>query len=117
MRTEAMRRIRGRLLCDIAEGIRNACESAGIPFLDLHGLSGFAPETAVRFKRVKNGRRATESYPWPAYIDVPVDYENDDYPYPPEAADYTYDGLHPSDKGNEAIACLLAEKIREVLQL
>ena len=106
----------GQMLCDIAEGIRNACESAGIPFLDLHGLSGFAPETAVRFKRVKTAEGYRE-LPWPAYIDVPVDYENDDYPYPPEAADYTYDGLHPSDKGNEAIACLLAEKIREVLQL
>ena len=42
--------------------------------------------------------------------------ENDEYPYPPEAADYTYDGLHPSDKGNEEIACLLADKIREVMR-
>ena len=70
----------------------------------------------MRFKRVKTVEGYRE-LPWPAYIDLPVDYVNDDYPYPPEAADYTYDGLHPSDKGNEAIACLLAEKIREVLQL
>ena len=105
----------GQMLCDIAEGIRVACERNGISFLDLHRLSGFTPESAVRFKRV----RTAEGYrdlPWPAWKNAPVDYENDAYPYPPEAADYTFDGLHPSDKGNEAIACLLAQKIREVMK-
>ena len=28
----------------------------------------------------------------------------------------TYDGLHPSDQGNEAIARMLAEKMNEVLE-
>lgn len=106
----------GQWLSDIAEGIRSACERAQIPVLDLHSLSGFAPETAVRFKRVKTEEEYQE-LPYPAYVDVPVDYEKDDYPYPPEAADYTYDGLHPSDKGNEIIASLLAEKIKELLSL
>ncbi len=105
----------GQMLSDIAEGILNACRKAGIPALDLHGLSGFAPETAVRFKRVKTAE-GYQDLTYPAYIDAQIDFENDEYPYPPEAADYTYDGLHPSDKGNEAIACLLAEKIKEVLK-
>lgn len=104
----------GQMLCDIAEGILNACRNAGIPVLDLHGLSGFAPETAVRFKRVKTPEGYRE-LAYPDYVGVQIDYENDEYPYPPEAADYTYDGLHPSDKGNEEIACLLAEKIKEVM--
>ena len=28
----------------------------------------------------------------------------------------TFDGLHPSDEGNEAIAKLLAEKLQEILE-
>lgn len=104
----------GQMLCEIAEGILSVCRSAGIPVLDLHGLSGFAPETAVRFKRVKT-HEGYRNLVYPDYVDVQIDYKNDEYPYPPEAADYTYDGLHPSDKGNEEIACLLAEKIKEVL--
>ena len=34
---------------------------------------------------------------------------------PALAADFTYDGLHPSDKGNEVIASLLAAKLEELL--
>ncbi|HJC23603.1 MAG TPA: SGNH/GDSL hydrolase family protein [Candidatus Eisenbergiella merdavium] len=105
----------GQRLCDIAKGIFETCRNEGIPVLDLHGLSGFSPETAVRFKRVKTAEGYRDLV-WPEYVGVPVDHERDEYPYPPEAADYTYDGLHPSDKGNEVIACLLAEKIREVLR-
>ena len=54
--------------------------------------------------------------PWPEEYDgVPFDPVHDEYPYPPEAADMTFDGLHPSDKGCEIIAELLAAKIEEVL--
>ena len=34
---------------------------------------------------------------------------------PALSADFTYDGLHPSDKGNEVIASLLAAKLEELL--
>ena len=48
-------------------------------------------------------------------MDIPYDCKRDLYPYPAEAVGMTFDGLHPSDEGNEAIAQLLAEKLREVL--
>ena len=35
------------------------------------------------------------------YLLIP---QTDEYPYPTGAIDITYDGLHPSDKGNEIIA-------------
>ena len=34
----------------------------------------------------------------------------DRYPYPEAAIDMTYDGLHPSNKGNEIIARMLANQ-------
>ena len=44
-----------------------------------------------------------------------VCFDEDEYPYPPEAADFTYDGLHPSDKGNEVIASLLAARLKMLM--
>lgn len=68
----------------------------------------------VRFKRVKTpgGYR---NLPYPEYTKYPVCFDEDEYPYPPEAADFTYDGLHPSDKGNEVIASLLAARLKMLM--
>lgn len=49
-------------------------------------------------------------------VDIPYDWKRDPYPYPVEAVGMTFDGLHPSDEGNEAIAKLLAEKLQEILE-
>src|SRR3546814_14290065 len=63
----------------------------------------------VRFKRLQDTATGNyRDYTYPAYTDIPFDPEKDAYPYPSEAADMTYDGLHPSDKGNQVIAGMLA---------
>ena len=104
----------GQMLSDIARGICTVCAERGIPMLDLHSRSGFAPETAVKFKRVHT-EEGSRDLPYPDYVGLPVDYERDEYPYPPEAANLTYDGLHPTDEGNEVIAALLAEEMKSLL--
>jgi len=51
-----------------------------------------------------------KDYHYPDFVGVPFNPETDEYPYPVEAINMTYDGLHPSDKGNSVIAELLAGK-------
>ena len=104
----------GQWLSDIAEGIYETCCEEGIPALNLHDLSGITPENVVRFKWVKT-QDGYRKLPYPEYTKIPVRFGEDEYPYPEEAADFTYDGLHPSDKGNEVIASLLAAKLEELL--
>ena len=53
--------------------------------------------------------------PYPEYVGLPFDPAGDPYPYPPEAQALTYDGLHPSDEGNERIAALLSDALRTLI--
>ncbi len=101
----------GVYLREIAAAIREACQALDIECVDLHEESGFTVENVVRFKHVKtpDGYR---DLPWPDYAEYPFD-PADEYPYPAEAIGLTYDGLHPSDEGNQRIADLLAERILE----
>lgn len=73
-----------------------------ITFVDLYHKSGITLKNMVKFKMVKGQRLK-----WPAWKDAPWNPDTDAYPYPPEAIDMTYDGLHPSDKGYAAIARML----------
>lgn len=104
----------GQRLDDIADAIYSACEHSGVPALDLHGRSGFGQDNVLKFKRVKRHGKYQE-LPYPDYVGIPFHPTEDEYPYPPDAAALTYDGLHPSDEGNRIIAGLLAEKIKEVM--
>ena len=94
--------------------INAACRAEGVPALDLHGRSGITPENAVRFKRVRTAD-GVRDLPYPDYAGLPFDPEKDPYPYPPEARALTYDGLHPTDEGNEILAALLAEALHPLL--
>lgn len=104
----------GQTLADVARAIFDACRAEGISALDLHGRSGITPETAVHFKRVRTAD-GVRDLPYPDYAGLPFDPEKDPYPYPPEARALTYDGLHPTDEGNEILAALLAEALRPLL--
>ena len=68
----------------------------------------------MRFKRLVNFKRLKDpqtglykNYRYPAYTQIPFNPKTDDYPYPAEAINVTYDGLHPSDKGFSIIAAKL----------
>lgn len=104
----------GRWLADVAEGIYTVCRAHGIEAVNLHDLCGFTPENVVKFKRVKT-KEGYRNLPYPDYVGLPINYEEDEYPYPVEAANLTYDGLHPSDIGNQVIAEIFAAALEKVL--
>ena len=106
---------KGLALSVLSAEILKCCEQEGVATVNCHDLSGFTPENAVRFRRVRCGDH-TEDLPYPDYIGVPFSPRNDPYPYPPEAAWMTYDGLHPTDEGCEILACLFAERIRKAMK-
>ena len=84
--------------------------------MNTHDEAGFTPENAVKFlRRQENGKT----------VDVPSEVFSKEtfdpnryraYPYPKEAEDMTYDGLHPSEKGGEALAKVFAKRIKEVIR-
>jgi len=68
----------------------------------------------VRFKRLKDPHTgAYKNYRYPAFTSIPFNPETDQYPYPPEAIDMTYDGLHPSDKGYQVITSMLVKIMKK----
>lgn len=104
----------GQELKDVAAAIMDCCASEGVPAVDLHEKSGFTQDRLVKFKRVRAGDTYLD-LPYPDYIPYPFRPGEDDYPYPPEAADLTYDGLHPSDEGCDILAGLFADRILKII--
>ena len=67
----------------------------------------------IKFKRLKDPQTGQyRNYVYPDFIGVPFNPQTDEYPYPVEAMNMTYDGLHPSDKGHERIAELLIANLK-----
>jgi lysophospholipase L1-like esterase len=76
--------------------------------IDLYYQSGMTMKNAVKFKRLKDSVSGVyQNIQYPDWIGIPFHPGIDEYPYPNDAIDYTYDGLHPSDKGHQVIADLL----------
>ena len=88
-----------------------------LAYLDLYHHKKLRIKNLVKFKRLKNPvTNQYQNYKYPEYIQIPFLPETDEYPYPLNAIAMTYDGLHPSDKGNALIAKLLARKIERALK-
>lgn len=104
----------GVYLSDLAAQLLEACRSENIAVVDLNRESGFTQESVIRFKHVRKDE-TYQNLSYPDYVGLPFDPEKDEYPYPPEAMGLTYDGLHPTDKGNEIIASLFAAGIKNCL--
>lgn len=101
------------------EAFANAVITIGkienIPVIDLYHDSRLNLKHMVNFKRLKNPRNGKYvNYRYPKFTKIPFDPKNDEYPYPPAAVNITYDGLHPSDKGNEIIAKKVIHTFRQV---
>lgn len=95
----------GQLLEKFAAAVDSIGDYEHVKVVDLYHQKGMAVKNLVKFKRLKDPQTGNyKNYPWPDYTVIPFHPETDEYPYPPEAMDITYDGLHPSDKGNKIIA-------------
>jgi lysophospholipase L1-like esterase len=103
----------GQQLADVADAIRKIAIHEKLPLVDLYHKSGITSKNVVKFKRLKDSDTGQyKNYSYPQYIDVPFNPDTDEYPYPIEAIDMTYDGLHPSDKGNKIIAKMLVKELK-----
>ena len=100
------------------EAFANAIDSIGrfeqFQVVDLYHMKGLDVKKLVKYKRLKDPQTGTyTNYRYPAFIDVPFNPETDEYPYPVDAVDKTYDGLHPSDKGYAIISRALTKVMKK----
>ena len=95
----------GQQLEQFADAVKAIGKYEKFKVVDLYHQKGMSHKNLVKFKRLKNPETGVyQNYSYPQFIDVPFNPETDEYPYPVEAGDMTYDGLHPSDKGYAVIA-------------
>lgn len=103
----------GQSLAQVANAIEKIGRHEKLPVIDLFNDSGMTLENMVVFKRLKDPRTGDyKQYKYPAYTTVPFNPETDEYPYPTDAIDMTYDGLHPSDKGYGVIASMIEKALK-----
>ena len=104
----------GQSLAAFAEAIKAIGKLEKFDVVDLYNAPGLKMETLVKFKRLKDPQTGEyKNYPFPQFTDIPFNPQTDEYPYPVDAIDMTYDGLHPSDKGYRIIADMLTEIIKK----
>lgn len=104
----------GQLLEQFAEAVITIGKYEHFPVIDLYHKSGMAHQNLVKFKRVKDPVTGIyQNYPYPKFIDIPFNPDTDEYPYPVDAIDITYDGLHPSDKGYAIIGGMLLKVLQK----
>ena len=86
------------------------------PVVDLYYKSGITVQNMVKFKRLKDPQTGLyKDYKYPDYEGIAFSPdESDKYPYPVEAIDNAYDGLHPSDKGCRVIAGMVVRELRKL---
>lgn len=95
----------GQELSRFADAVKEIGKLEHIPVIDLFDQSGITLENVVKFKRLKDTVTGHyRNFKYPDFIGIPFHPGLDEYPYPVDAIGYTYDGLHPSDKGNQVIA-------------
>lgn len=106
----------GQLLAQFAEAVLKIGKKEHFEVVDLYHQKALSLKNLVNFKRLKDPQTSTyQNYRYPHFINIPFNPETDEYPYPAKAINMTYDGLHPSDKGNEIIAKMIIQKLHKTL--
>jgi lysophospholipase L1-like esterase len=105
----------GQTLEQVANAIVDIANREHLRVVDLYHDKALAVEHLVHFKRLRDSATGQyRDYPWPDYTHVPFNPVTDAYPYPFEAVDMTFDGLHPSEKGDEEIAKKVARELKRL---
>ncbi len=101
----------GQSLETFVNAVKAIGKSENFEVVDLYSEPRLDISHAVKFKLLRDPvSREYKEYAYPDYTKIPF-VVGDRYPYPKEAMDMTYDGIHPSDKGGAVIAELLAKVI------
>jgi lysophospholipase L1-like esterase len=104
----------GQELSQFADAVKEIGEYEHFYVIDLYYQSGITVENVVKFKRLKDESTGLyRNYSYPEYIGIPFHPGVDDYPYPVDAIGFTYDGLHPSDKGYQIIADMISDVFKK----
>jgi len=105
----------GQTLEQVANAIRNIGEHEHLKVVDLYHDRRLSVPHLVQFKRLRDPQTgAYRNFSYPEYTGVSFNPDADEYPYPADAIDMTYDGLHPSDKGNAYIARKLVKVLKKL---
>lgn len=100
----------GQVLSQFADAVKEIGHYEHFEVIDLYYKSGISVKNVVKFKRLKDTVSGTyRNMKYPNYIGIPFRPGKDEYPYPADAIGYTYDGLHPSDKGYQVIADMIIQ--------
>lgn len=92
-------------LAQFADAVKEIGKYEKFKIIDLFNDKQLSLKYLVKYKRLRNPETGTyKKLPYPDFIDQPFDPLKDEYPYPVDAIDMTYDGLHPSDRGYEVIS-------------
>ncbi|SMD16159.1 SGNH/GDSL hydrolase family protein [Pedobacter nyackensis] len=103
----------GQLLAQFADAVNEIGKYEKFKIVDLFHEQKLALKHLVKHKRLKDPETGTyKNFNYPAFTNVSFDPLKDEYPYPVDAIDITYDGLHPSDKGYQIISKLFVKAIK-----
>jgi lysophospholipase L1-like esterase len=98
----------GQMLSQFADAVNAIGKHGDYKVVDLYYKSGLNLKNLIKFKRLKDTVTGQyKDYKYPDFVGIPFNPDKDDYPYPLQAINNTYDGLHPSDKGYQVIADML----------
>jgi lysophospholipase L1-like esterase len=104
----------GQMLSQFADAINKIGAFEHFKVIDLFNSRPLRLEKLVKFKRIKEPKTGLYiNAPYPKFIDIPFNPETDEYPYPIESVDMTFDGLHPSDKGYTVISKMLVKVLKK----
>jgi lysophospholipase L1-like esterase len=104
----------GHTLANFADAVKDIARLEHFQLVDLYNKGGITPKNVVNYKRLKDPQTGEyKNYTYPDYINIPFNPATDEYPYPPNAINMTYDGLHPSDKGLAVIAKMLTKVMKK----
>lgn len=92
-------------LAQFADAVIEIGKYEKFKIVDLFNDKQLSLKHLVKYKLLRDpGTGTYKKLTYPAFIDQPFNPLKDEYPYPVDAIDMTYDGLHPSDLGYEVIS-------------
>jgi lysophospholipase L1-like esterase len=104
----------GQELSQFADAVKAIGDYEHFTVIDLYFKSGITVDNVVKFKRLRDTVTGTyRDFKYPDYIGVSFYPGIDEYPYPLAAIGFTYDGLHPSDKGYKVIADMITSEFKK----